>query len=222
MHVRRPRHLLVTALVVSIGAAMPTACHQTLPARPDSPGPTVPAAPAEPGAAPTTARGPAALPGAGVPVKVSPNARLALAAADTMRLHAFQQILRDRTRWGSPDPDVSELAAYFAEDAIMFARFGEIYRGRAEIVAWLQRMLGFGEIANMRLALGGSDGVVYVMGRYRHLIRRPDGRGRLFEDLGTYTFVWERQRDGVWRIQAATVVPEPNPGSPANPYGGQE
>jgi hypothetical protein len=30
--------------------------------------------------------------------------------------------------------------------------------------------------------------------------------------------MWERQRDGQWRIQSMMMIPEPNPGSPANPY----
>lgn len=154
-----------------------------------------------------------------VSVAISPNADTALlATADTSSIRELHMILRDRTRWGTPDPDVSALGKYFAEDAVLLGRFGEIFRGREEIVAWLRRMLGFGHVDNMRLTLGASGGVIYVTGRYRHLIQRPDGRGRFYEDLGTYALMWERQRDGAWRIQSAIIVPEPNPGSPANPY----
>jgi|GEM_PF-5492309 len=154
-----------------------------------------------------------------VGVAVSPNVdRTVLTPADTVAIHAMHMILRDRTRWGSPDPDVSVLAPFFAEDAVMLGRFGEIFRGRQEILAWMQRMLGFGHVDNMRLTLGASGGIIYVTGRYRHLIRRPDGRGRLYEDLGSYALMWERQKDGEWRIQSMMLVPEPNPGSPANPY----
>ncbi|HEY7769168.1 YybH family protein [Longimicrobium sp.] len=154
-----------------------------------------------------------------VHVAVSPNADTAfLARADTSAVHALHMVLRDRQRWGKPDADVSSLAPFFAEDALLLGRFGEIYRGRDEILRFFQRMLGFGEIQNMRLTLGAKDGLIYVTGRYRHLIHRADGRGRFYEDLGSYAWVWERQRDGQWRIQSMMMIPEPNPGSPANPY----
>lgn len=154
-----------------------------------------------------------------VGVTVSPNVdRTSLTGADTAAIHALHTILRDRKRWGSPDPDVSDLAPFFAEDAVLLGRFGEIFRGRQEILAWMQRMLGFGHVDNMRLTLGASRGIIYVTGRYRHLIRRADGRGRFYEDLGSYALMWERQKDGKWRVQSMMLVPEPNPGSPANPY----
>lgn len=154
-----------------------------------------------------------------VHVAVSPNADTALLArTDTAAIHDLHTLLRDKKRWGSPEPDVSALAPYFAEDALLLGRFGEIFRGREEILAWFRRMLGFGEIDNMRLTLGASGGIIYVTGRYRHLIHRADGRGRFYEDLGSYAWVWERQADGRWRIQSMMMVPEPNPGSPANPY----
>ncbi|HEX8670701.1 MAG TPA: nuclear transport factor 2 family protein [Longimicrobium sp.] len=153
-----------------------------------------------------------------VRVAVSPNTDATAVAGDSTAIHDFHMILRDRQRWGKPGPDVSGLAQYIAEDAVLLARFGEIFRGRQEILAWFQRMLGFGQIDNMRLTAGASRGMFYVTGRYRHLIHRPDGRGRFMEDLGSYAWVWERQKDGVWRIQSMMMVPEPNPGSPANPY----
>jgi len=152
-----------------------------------------------------------------VHVAVSPNAALP-AGTDTSAVHELHMLLRDKRRWGTPDPDVAALGAYFAEDAVLLGRFGEIFRGRGEILQWLRRMLGFGEIDNMRLTLGASGGILYVTGRYRHLVHRPDGRGRFYEDLGSYAWMWERQKDGRWRIQSMMMVPEPNPGSAANPY----
>lgn len=153
-----------------------------------------------------------------VNVAVSPNTDATVVAADSAAIHDFHMMLRERARWGKPGPDVSALAPYIAEDAVLLARFGEIFRGRQEILAWFQRMLGFGEISNMRLTAGASGGMFYVTGRYRHMIHRADGRGRFMEDLGSYAHVWERQKDGKWRIQSMMMVPEPNPGSPANPY----
>jgi ketosteroid isomerase-like protein len=154
-----------------------------------------------------------------VRVAVSPNADTTLLArTDTSAIHDLHTILRDKRRWGTPDPDVTSLAHFFAEDAVLLGRFGEIARGRGEILQWLQRMLGFGEVDNMRLTLGASGGIIYVTGRYRHLIHRADGRGRFYEDLGSYAWMWERQKDGRWRIQSMLMIPEPNPGSPANPY----
>jgi ketosteroid isomerase-like protein len=156
-----------------------------------------------------------------VGVAVSPNADTALLArGDTSAIHELHMALRDKRRWGAPDPDVSSLAPYFADDVVLLARFGEIFRGRDEVLQWLQRMLGFGEVDNMRLTLGASGGIIYVTGRYRHLVHRPDGRGRFYEDLGSYAWMWERQKDGRWRIQTMMMVPEPNPGSAANPYTG--
>lgn len=153
-----------------------------------------------------------------MPVTVSPNTdRALLGGPDTVALSAFRALLNDKQRWATPDPDVTPLGAYFADDAILLGRFGEIARGKQEILAWWKQKVSFGEVSFQRIALGASGRIIYVMGRYRHLIRRPDGRGRYMVDLGSYTSIWERQKDGAWRIQSMLVVSEPNPGSPANP-----
>ena len=154
-----------------------------------------------------------------VRVAVSPQTDTAfLARADTSAIRDLHMLLRDKQRWSGGPADVAPLARFFAEDAMLLGRFGEIYRGRQEILQFFERMLGFGEIQNMRLTLGAKEGLIYVTGRYRHLIHRPDGRGRFYEDLGSYAWIWEIQADGQWRIQSMMMIPEPNPGSPANPY----
>lgn len=153
-----------------------------------------------------------------LPVTVSPNAdRALLAGPDTAALSAFRAMLSDKQRWATPTPDVAPLGAFFADDAILLGRFGEIARGKPEILEWWRQKVSFGEVSFQRIAAGASGRIIYLMGRYRHLIRQPDGRGRFMVDLGSYTAIWERQSDGVWRIQSMLVVSEPNPGSPANP-----
>ncbi|HEX2090848.1 MAG TPA: DUF4440 domain-containing protein [Longimicrobiaceae bacterium] len=154
------------------------------------------------------------------PVAVSPNLdRALLTGRDTAAMHAFRSLLMDRRRWATTNPDVAPLGPYFAEDAILMGRYGELHRGRAAILGWWRRMVSFGEVTFDRRAIGASGRIIYLMGRYRHLIRKPDGRGRLMVDLGSYTTVWERQADGAWRIQSMLVASEPNPGSPATPGG---
>jgi hypothetical protein len=165
-----------------------------------------------------TLAAPAAAQESFVRVAVSPNTDPAAVAGDSAAIHDFHMLLRDRQRWGKPGPDVSGLGAVHRGGRGDAGALRRDLSGRQEILAWFQRMLGFGQIDNMRLTAGASGGMFYVTGRYRHMIHRADGRGRFMEDLGSYAWVWERQKDGRWRIQSMMMVPEPNPGSPANPY----
>jgi len=148
-------------------------------------------------------------------VSLSPRAEPSvLTERDTAAMHSFPALIGQQGRWGTPSPDVSMVVAHFADSAVQLGRFGAIFRGKDQIHTWWTYMLGFGPISTMRLTLGSAPGLIYETGRYRHLVLRPDGRGRMYEDVGSYAWIWERQPDGAWRLQSAMMIPAPNPGSP--------
>jgi predicted ester cyclase/ketosteroid isomerase-like protein len=109
---------------------------------------------------------------------------------------AIERVIANAVRLGLRDKR-AHVEAYYAESAEVVAAHGESVRGRAHILAWLERFPPISEWNLSDVEIDGAGEVAYVRGSYTmHL----SSRARLPFDKGRYLEVWRKQSDESWKV----------------------
>ena len=95
-----------------------------------------------------------------------------------------------------------EFAAMIDETAVFLGARGEVARGRAEVVAAWQGLLGADApefVWHPEIVELSGDGTL-GLSRGPWTLRGRDPQGNAIERTGTFTSIWRRQADGSWRV----------------------
>ncbi|HZR78863.1 MAG TPA: nuclear transport factor 2 family protein [Chthoniobacterales bacterium] len=105
--------------------------------------------------------------------------------------------------------DASLIAALFAGDGVMLGRNGKLFKGPAQILERMKKVLesaGKGAKATVTTVDLWLDGeTAYETGTYTYKFQE---NGKPVNDEGRYVTIWKRQSDGSWKIASDMGVPK--------------
>ncbi|SHI84150.1 YybH family protein [Lutispora thermophila] len=117
----------------------------------------------------------------------------------------LRRFLMDLDRQFDKDTSTGGIDAwvsYFADDGVMVLSQGDDLKGRQEIYKSMERAFSLPEFSlrwepiDAKVSEDGSLG--YTYGKY--VRRYLDDKGDEVLATGKYTTVWQKQRDGSWKI----------------------
>jgi uncharacterized protein (TIGR02246 family) len=109
--------------------------------------------------------------------------------------------------WAKSDPAMA--AAIFAEDGVMLAGSGKVFKGRQQIAERqkaLMQAAGPGvkvTVTTVKVWLDGDT--AYETGKY---VYNYQDNGKPATDEGRYVTMWRRQKDGSWKLAMDMGVPQ--------------
>jgi uncharacterized protein (TIGR02246 family) len=105
--------------------------------------------------------------------------------------------------------DASMLSRLFAEDGILLARNGEIFKGPQQILERQKPVMeGAGKGVKVTVTTVDvwlDDETAYETGKYSYKYQE---KGKPVIEEGRYVTIWQRQSDGSWKIIADMGVPK--------------
>jgi uncharacterized protein (TIGR02246 family) len=107
--------------------------------------------------------------------------------------------------------DAALLSRLFAEDGILLARNGKIFKGPQQILERQKPVMeGAGKgvkvtVTTVDLWLDEETETAYETGKYSYKYQE---KGKPVSEEGRYVTIWQRQGDGLWRIIADMGVPK--------------
>jgi ketosteroid isomerase-like protein len=111
----------------------------------------------------------------------------------------------------------ADLAALYAEDAVLLPQNGEAVNGRAAIQEWFSAFPSFTDFKVETLEIEGRGDLAYVRGAYS-MSMAPEEGGEPVADRGKYIEIHRRQPNGGWKISRDIYnsdmpisMPEPSP-----------
>ncbi|MFM2289296.1 MAG: hypothetical protein RL684_2439 [Pseudomonadota bacterium] len=123
--------------------------------------------------------------------------RAADAAAEARALAA----LNDKWAADTTSKDADRVAAYYAENALLYPPGGALVRGRAAARKVWADMLALPQFQitwkTQHSYVSKSGELGYTSGNFQNAFKDKDGK--LVKESGKFLCVWEKQADGSWK-----------------------
>jgi uncharacterized protein (TIGR02246 family) len=136
-------------------------------------------------------------------------------AGDTAADEAALRTLNDRLETAVTTGKLEEIAAFYAEDAVLLPTAEPMISGKAAITAEWQHVLAIPDYQNktslQRVEVAASRDMAVTMGSYSSRMMGEDGKP--VTEPGKWLTVWKKQPDGAWKIVMDTYntdIPPPD------------